>query len=193
MEHIDPREQVPMPGEAPPELIHRATRDRAAFGELYDLYLSRVYAFCRKYSTTREDAEDLTARTFEKALAAIGRYEERGQPFSAWLLRIAANTIIDAARRSRLVMVSQEELARLQSDSFLEEWEEAYWLHMHVCALSPDQREAIRLRFYEDQPFASVAQEMGRTEGAVKQLVRRALRALHLRMRAEMGEDSNDE
>jgi RNA polymerase sigma-70 factor (ECF subfamily) len=181
-----------MPGEAPPELIQRAIRDRAAFGELYDLYLGRVYAFCRKHSDTREDAEDLTVQTFEKALAAIGRYEERGQPFSAWLLRIAANTIIDTARRSRVVMIPQEELVRLQSDSFLQEWEEAYWLHMHISTLSPDQREAIRLRFFEDRPFAGVAQEMGRSEGAVKQLVRRALRALHLRITAEMEEDSND-
>ena len=84
--------------EADPELIARARHDRAAFAALYDLYVARVYAFCAVHSATREEAEDLTAQTFEQALGAIARYEERGQPFSAWLLRIAANAAANRAR-----------------------------------------------------------------------------------------------
>ena len=80
-----------MRSEAEPALIAQARHDRAAFAALYDLYVTRVYAFCAVHSTSREDAEDLTAQTFERALHAISHYEERGQPFSAWLLRIAAH------------------------------------------------------------------------------------------------------
>lgn len=179
--------------EATRDLVIRATRDRAAFTELYDLYLPRVYAFCRKYSRTREDAEDLTAETFEKALGAISRYEDRGQPFSAWLLRIAAHTVIDRARRSTNATLSHHELAWLREDSLLQEWEEAYWLHMHIARLPLDQREAIYLRFYEDQRIAEVGRRMGRSEGAAKQLLRRALKALHLRITEETLEDASHE
>jgi RNA polymerase sigma-70 factor (ECF subfamily) len=182
-----------MRDEAPPDLIRRASNDRAAFAQLYDHYLPRIYAFCHRYGQNREDAEDLTAEVFEKALAAIGRYEDRGLPFSAWLLRIAANAVIDRARRLQPPAISAEELSRLAEDSFLEEWEQAYWLRMHVAALPADQREVVRLRFYEDQRFADVARRMGRSEGAVKQLLRRALRALRLQLREEADEDSTHE
>jgi RNA polymerase sigma-70 factor, ECF subfamily len=179
--------------EAPPELIARAVRDRVAFGELYDLYLPRIYAFCRKYSASREEAEDLTALTFERALAAIARYEKREVPFSRWLLRIAANAVIDQSRKGDRVTSYPVDLEGIGADSQLEKWEQAYWLRTHIEALPHDQQEAVRLRFYEDQRFQDVARRMGRSEGAVKQLLRRALRALHLRIQAEMEEDSSDE
>jgi RNA polymerase sigma-70 factor (ECF subfamily) len=171
----------------------RATRDRAAFAELYDLYLPRVYALCRKYSGSREDAEDLTAETFEKALRAIVRYEDQGQPFSAWLLRIAANAVVDRSRRSSRSTLVRSDLEQLGEESLIREWEEAYWLHTHIAQLPLDQREAIYLRFYEDQRFADVGRRMGRSEGAAKQLLRRALRSLHLHITSEVAEEMSGE
>lgn len=176
--------------EAPGKLIARAREDRAAFGEIYDLYLNRVYAFCRKYTATSEEAEDLTAQTFERALAGIGRYEERGSPFSAWLLRIASNAIIDRSRRPGISPLLDGDKARLGDETFPAKWEEAYWMQRHVASLPDDQREAIRLRFYEDQRIQDVAQTMGRSDGAVKQLLRRALRTLNRRIEAEQREES---
>lgn len=182
-----------MPDEAPRDLVIRATRDRAAFAELYDLYLPRIYAFCRKYSSTREDAEDLTAQTFEKALKAVGRYEDTGQPFSAWLLRIAANTVVDHSRRTGRISPGRSDPDRLHEDSLVAEWEEAYWLHMHIAHLPEDQRQAIYLRFYEDRQIADVGRRLGRSEGAAKQLLRRALRALQLQIANERREDADHE
>jgi RNA polymerase sigma-70 factor, ECF subfamily len=179
--------------EASPQLIARARRNRGAFGEVYDLYLPRVFAFCRKYSATREEAEDLTSLTFERALASIARYEFRDVPFSRWLLRIAANAVIDQARKGDRVTPYPVDLAGIAEDSQLDKWEQAYWLRTHIEALPFDQQEAVRLRFYEDQRFQDVARRMGRSEGAVKQLLRRALRALHLRIQEETEEDSSDE
>jgi len=171
--------------EAPLELVARARTDRAAFGDLYDLYLPRIYAFCRKYSETREEAEDLTALVFERALTAIAHYEQRTIPFSRWLLRIAANAGIDRARRTSRHVVVGKQLEQIEDERFLEQWEHAYWLGTHIAALPVDQQEVVRLRFYEDQPFRDVAARMGRSEGAVKQLLRRALKALHLRIQEE--------
>jgi RNA polymerase sigma-70 factor (ECF subfamily) len=179
--------------EASPELIARARRDPAAFGELYDLYLPRVYGFCWKYSTTREQAEDLTAETFERALAAIGGYEDREVPFSRWLLRIARNLVVSQARRAGQLTFLREHPELTVDERALDDWEEAHWLRGYVDSLSPDHREVVRLRFYEDQPFREVAVKMGRSEGAVKQLLRRALRSLHLEMQGEPEEGATGE
>ncbi len=172
-----------------PDVIERARTDRAAFGEIYDHYLPRVYAFCRLQSGTREEAEDLTAQTFEQALRAIRRYDYRGLPLSAWLIRIAANAAKDRSRRSSRGFLHASSLSLDGTTSWLHEWEQTYWLRGHVTALPPDQQEVVRLRFYEDQPFATVAARMGRTEGAVKQLLRRALATLQARLVEEASAD----
>ncbi len=173
--------------EATPELIAQAQADRAAVAALYDLYVARVYAFCAVHSASREEAEDLTAHTFVQALGALPRYEERGQPFSAWLLRIAANA---AANRARHPVVPLHDHpgaheAAATAQSWVAEWEQADWIEEHLAALPPDQQRVIQLRFYEDRSFASVATAMGRSEGAVKQLLRRALAALRARLDEE--------
>lgn len=178
-----------MRDEISPDLLHRARRgDREAFGRLYDHYVPRVYAFCRPHVERREDAEDLTAQTFEKALGAIDRYEDRGGTFSSWLIRIAANAIVDWARRGTEVRLTDAEIERLGDDGFLRAWEEAYWLRGHIVMLAEDQQDVIRRRFFEDKAFKQVASEMGRSEGAVKQLLRRALARLARQMRPEIND-----
>ncbi len=184
--------------EADAALIVQARHDRAAFGEIYRFYVRRVYAFCRAHSGSREEAEDLTAQTFERALAAIGRYEDRGGRFSSWLLRIAANAAVDRARRGRhdepLGDDSLSEKGALRSGHggttrWVEEWEQSIWIKAHVATLPKDQRRVVGLRFYEDRGFGDVATEMGRSEGAVKQLAQRALKALRARMDEEAVDD----
>ena len=180
--------------EAGADLIERARQDRAAFGEIYDLYLRRIYAFCLAHSATREEAEDLTAQTFERALGAIGRYQEHGVPFSSWLLRIAANLAADRARRGgRITLLGdapppEEDPSRsgqVGPEGWAERWERAAWLRDHLATLPEDQRQAVRLRFLEDQAVRDVATRMGRSEGAVKQLLHRALTALRGRIHQE--------
>jgi len=138
----------------------------------------------------------LTAQTFERALAHIGRYEERGAPFSAWLLRIAAHAAANRARHAAHRPVSSggahaaEEVAEValpegNAADEVERWELAVWLSAHLAALPPEQRQVVDLRFYEGLSFAEVADRMGRSEGAVKQLLRRTLGALRVRLRAE--------
>jgi len=171
--------------EAPAGLIERARDDREAFGELYDHYLPRVYGFCRKYSRTREEAEDLTAEAFERALSGISTYQDRKVPFSRWLLRIAHNVILNHARRGNRITMPENDLEMIGGDSDMGAWEEAWWLRLHVQRLPDDQQEVVRLRFYEDQRFRDVAARMDRSEGAVKQLLRRALQGLYLQIQQE--------
>ncbi len=182
--------------EAPAELIERAKHDRAAFGELYDLYLRRVYAFCLARSKDQQEAEDLTAQTFERALVAIERYEHRGAPLSSWLFRIAANLVTDQARRrGGLVLMGDNSLpepvdtADLNPEEQVVRWERAAWLRSHLSALPPDQQRALRLRFWEGNSVAEVAARLNRNENATKQLLHRAMQNVRRSIGREMNPD----
>ncbi len=172
-------------------LIARTRNDRAAFGDLFRFYVPRVYSFCRAHSTTREEAEDLTAQTFERALATVGRYDER-EKFSSWLFRIAANAAIDRARRGgRKTPLVDEDLGPDDAMShagavrWVEQWEQSTWLKAHLAALSPEQQQVVKLLYYEDQSVADVATAIEKSEDAVKQLTQRALKALRDAMNEE--------
>ena len=82
-------------------LVARARADAAAFGELYDFYLPRIHGFIARRVGDRAVTEDLTAMTFERALGAVRRADFRNDAFGGFLYRVAANAIVDHARRSR--------------------------------------------------------------------------------------------
>ena len=82
-------------------LVARARADAAAFGELYDWYLPRIHGFIARRVEDRAVTEDLTSTTFERALTAVRRSDFRNESFGGFLYRVAANAIVDHARRSR--------------------------------------------------------------------------------------------
>jgi RNA polymerase sigma factor (sigma-70 family) len=81
-------------------LVEAAQKDPTRFAELYESNFDRVYAFIARRVGDRDAAEDLTSEVFHKALANLRRFEWRGAPFAAWLLRIAANAIADRGQRT---------------------------------------------------------------------------------------------
>ncbi|MGH9729382.1 MAG: RNA polymerase sigma factor, partial [Candidatus Acidiferrales bacterium] len=81
-------------------LVGAAQKDPRRFGELYELHFERVYAYIARRVGNRDDAQDLTSEVFHHALANIGKFEWRGAPFAAWLLRIASNAIADKWRNA---------------------------------------------------------------------------------------------
>lgn len=181
-----------MAEEASAELIEQAKRDRAAFGRLYDIYVHRIYGFALAQTKSREEAEDLTAQTFERAMSSIGRYESRGAPLSSWLYRIAANLVIDRGRRAKgVVLLGEESLPDTGSQDedtpphLVEQWEQASWLLDHVQHLPAEQQQAVQLRFWGERSFAEIADAMGRSEEAAKQLVYRAIRGLRIQIERE--------
>ncbi|OQY46387.1 MAG: hypothetical protein B6242_07965 [Anaerolineaceae bacterium 4572_78] len=76
-----------------PQLIEHAKTDPESFGILYERYIDKIYAYIYYRTGNTQDAEDLTAKVFHKALSSIHHYEDRGHPFSAWLYRIAHNLV----------------------------------------------------------------------------------------------------
>lgn len=164
------------------ELVERAKTDPEAFGPLYERYLGRVYNYIYHRTGNVCDAEDLTERVFLQALAHLPSYTYRGIPFSVWLFRIAHNVLAnwyrDHKRRQTLpiddqVVGSSEPMAGLDEDI-----EDAVLLRRAVAHLSPERQQLLLLKFVEELPHAEIGQIMGRSEGAVKALLHRTLKAL---------------
>jgi RNA polymerase sigma-70 factor (ECF subfamily) len=161
-------------------LVEAAQHDPRRFGELYELHFHRVYAYVLRRVERREEAEDVTSEVFHHALAAIKSYEWRGAPFSAWLIRIAANAITD--RWKRTARESDDPVSDDIEDKNTEDIEQCALLSQLVQGLPEDQKRVVLLRFVEQKSIKEIASELKRTEGAVKQLQFRALEKLRAQM-----------
>jgi RNA polymerase sigma factor (sigma-70 family) len=93
--------------------------------------------------------------------------------------------MVDGARRVSRVPEIVDPKRGETDHARIQQWETAFWLRTHLRALPTDQQEVVRQRFFEDCSFRDIAQRMGRSEPAVKQLLRRALRALHAQIQEE--------
>ena len=163
-------------------LVEAAKKDPSRFAELYELNFARVYAYIARRVGDRDVAQDLTSDVFHKALASIQSFEWRGVPFAGWLLRIAANMIVDRSKRSGREVSGQDDLPEPATQPNLVEIDREGRLFRLVEQLPADQRRVIGMRFAEEKSIREIATELGRSEGAVKQLQFRALQNLRARM-----------
>lgn len=158
-------------------LVEAAQADPARFLDLYDRHFHRVWAFVVRRASSREEAEDVTSEVFRKALEHLPRYEWRGTPFVAWLFRIASNTLT-----SRWQMAGRESGDPLPEVASADADVERHAMLFQLVERLPDvQRRVIELRFVEQRSLQEVAEALGRTEGAVKQLQHRALETLRVK------------
>lgn len=166
------------------DLIAMAKKDPKAFGALYERYVKRIYNYVYYRTSSQAEAEDLTARVFQRALQHIPRYEDRGVPFSAWLYRIAHNLVVNWHRdRSRRQMVNIDDLVLTAfnveaPEAAAERSEETELLMLAVRRLPEDRQQLLVLKFVERLPNAEIGDIMGRSEGAIKSLYHRTLIAL---------------
>lgn len=164
-------------------LIEAAQQDPSRFAELYETNFHRVYAFVARRLPDRAEAEDITSEVFRQALSGLGRFQWRGVPFAAWLLRIAANALADRWQRcstGKEVAIGEQDLLDPASNG---EVERRAMLFQLVDRLPFDQRLVIMRRFVEQKSVRDIAQELGRSTGAVKQLQFRALETLRSKVR----------
>jgi RNA polymerase sigma-70 factor (ECF subfamily) len=159
--------------------IEAAQRDPSRFGDLYEENFYRVYAYVARRVGNRHEAEDLTADVFREALAGIGKFEWRGAPFAAWLLGIASRVIADYFRRSGR---EAGNLAAKPEQPSTDEVERSAILFQLVERLPEAQFRVIHMRFVEQKSIREIAQELARSEGAVKQLQLRAIENLRAQM-----------
>ena len=156
---------------------------RARFAELYEQNFERVYAFVVRRVRDRAEAEDVVSEVFYKALKGIDGYEERGVPFVAWLYTIARNVVCDRARQAG----REEPLDDRDEPSSSHDVERRALLFRLVDTLPTAQRDVLVARFAEQRSIADVARQLGRSEGAVKQLQLRAIEALRTQVRGSHG------
>jgi RNA polymerase sigma-70 factor (ECF subfamily) len=168
-------------------LVAQAKLEPQAFGALYERYVGKIYNYLYYRTGNTHDAEDLTARVFQRAIANLDRYTSRGLPFSAWLYRIAHNLVAnwhrDQSRRQQLPLheVGPGDLPELRSEApeaLAESREERERLLAAIRTLPEDRQQLLVLKFVERLSNAEIGAILNRSEGAVKSLYHRTLLAL---------------
>lgn len=161
--------------------IEAAQKDPSRFAELYEEHFERVYAYVLRRVCDRSEAQDITADVFQQALTNLKRFEWRGAPFAAWLYRIAANAVADHSQRAARQSPAEPAEESTNDESY-DDVERRATLFRSVGRLPADQRRVIVMRFAEEKSIREIAAELGRSEGAVKQLQWRGLQSLRAQM-----------
>jgi RNA polymerase sigma-70 factor, ECF subfamily len=167
-----------------PELADKQRLDRD-FTELYRAHLRDVYSYAFYRIGNHHDAEDITEQTFLQAYRHFERAqrESNGRPLRPWLIRIAHNLAANYYRdRSRRPQTNLDDAAilsaPLDTERVVEEREEVKEVLQGVSKLPDDRREALIMRFALDMDNREIARAMGRSEGATKVLIHRAIKQL---------------
>lgn len=164
------------------ELILLARTDKAAFAQLYERSVDKVYTYVYYRTGNQALTEDIVSATFLKALEHIGTFRPKGGGFMAWLLRIARNQAFDHHRKNKRLTVlteGSEEQADGTTPEFLAiQGEEAEHLHKAVHALPDAQREVILLKYTLELKNKEIAHITGKSETAVSSLLHRAIQTL---------------
>lgn len=166
------------------ELVMQAKGDPQAFGVLYERYVRRIYTYIFYRTGNIQDAEDLTARVFQRAGQHLSRYTDRGLPFSAWLYRIAHNAVAnwrrDESRRQAVPLngAALNDLLAEAPDETVTDQHEREQLLRALRRLPGERQQLIILKFVEQLSNAEIGQIMNRSEGAIKSLYHRTLLAL---------------
>lgn len=178
-------------------LVVKARTDAEAFGELYDYYLPRVYGFVARRVGERGVAEELTATTFQRGLETVRAGTLRNDAIGGWLYRVAANAIVDRARRAeqdvppgvrasdvaepdaeRREPLVGDEVATTAFATALDRDE----LRRALGRLTEAQRRIVVLKFFDELSPAELCAALGVSPATLTVRLDRALRGLHLAM-----------
>ena len=165
-------------------LIEQARNDPTAFGLLYERYVDRIYSYMFHRVGNVQDAEDLTARTFYRALDKLDTYVDRGLPFAAWLFRIAHNLVAnwhrDRGRRKQLPLDKMVAMAGGEASPHEQveqlERHDALWAAINM--LPEERRNLLLYKFSSRLSNLEIGELMNKSESAIKSLYFRISRGI---------------
>ena len=149
--------------------------DQEALRFLYVSYSNNIYGYVRSIVRDDHEAEDVTQHVFAKLMTTIGKYDDRGVPFFAWLLRLSRNVAIDHLRANRVTPT--ESLPETGSSS-QGDIDQVHTVRAALAALPEEQREVVVLRHLVGLTPGEIAERLGRTESSIHGLHHRGRRAL---------------
>lgn len=166
--------------------------DAEACTALYDRHYDAVYRYCYYRVGDAYLADDLTGEVFARMVDKLDTFRVRGRPLLAWLYTIARNLVVDEHRQNgKTRQVSLDEAVALDAGGEgnpvrnVERQLQAECLAAALEYLTEDQRQVILLKFMEDHGNGQIARMLGKSEGAVKALQHRALKALRRAIESE--------
>jgi len=165
------------------DLVDRASKGSGeAFGQLYQMYVDRIYNYIYYKTGHSVDAEDLTEQVFIKAWEAIRRFRFEGKPFAAWLFKVARNVVIDHYRTRKNNSDLSEVISAIAKEgdpeAFAQRRATAQMLMTAIRRLTDEQQQVILLKFVDGMDNTEISATMGKKEGAIRALQYRALLAL---------------
>lgn len=165
------------------QLIKKAQENIAAFEELYNHYLPKIYGFLFNRTGQKELAEDLTSEVFAKALANLPRYNDRGITFAAWLFRIARNSLIDNARKKKEILFEPSEIPETNRPEptvteHMENDERKIALRETMSSLPEKYQTVLSLKFFEELSNDEIAEIVGCNKNTVAVKIHRALKMM---------------
>lgn len=168
-----------------PQLVARCLGgEESAWEELLHVHNRKIYNLCYRFTGRPSEAEDLTQEVFIKVFQTLTTYDAAQGAFSTWLNRVARNHLVDHYRRThkdRLTSSIEDEAGGLEDKPSAEEHpvarvesrERHEILQAALNRLSPDMREAVVLRDFQDLDYDEIAEVLAVPEGTVKSRINR--------------------
>lgn len=164
------------------QLVKQAQNEIAAFSRLYQFYLPKLYNYAFYRTGSKQEAEDVVSLTFIKALEHLKKGEIKYISFKNWLYKVCSNIIIDNWRKSSRAECALPYYFDNNDVDFSEKIGDKLIILQTFYKLTEEQQQVLLLRYVQDLSICQVAEIMGKSEGAVKQLAYRGLKNMKERM-----------
>jgi len=166
------------------KFVEDAKRDPEKFVVLYDKYFDQIYRYVSRRVNDRDMAHDLVSQTFYDALSHIQSFEWRGYPFSSWLYKIAHNNVLKWYRQNqKMRVVELDEFGPIRDNAVdlhrdIVQQEEENEIKKVIDQLEHEEREIIRLKYFEEVSNIEIAEIMGLSANHIGVKIYRALKKL---------------
>jgi RNA polymerase sigma-70 factor (ECF subfamily) len=165
--HVSEQEQL-----SELDIIESAKATPENFAPIYEKYYEAIFRFVNKRIDEREDALDITAQVFLKALSSLNKFNYQGVPFSSWLYRIAHNELVTFIKKNeekRCVNIDSVAVFEIADDMDANVREQKYEKLIETVSNLPEEDlQLIEMRFFEKRAFKEIAEILDITENNAK-------------------------